>query len=261
MKLITHWRCRRWLSAYLDGELTGETQRRVGQHVRVCHTCQRDVERIRSGRDLLLREEVIPALPLVGVPSRVSAFRRLRLVRWGAVTALAVLIVFASGVLDLNKLSQWWPSSSAQAMDSGFYAAQFRQTDYCVSPCTALVETELGELRSAPFPVQYPAWLPEGMALRRVIRYRTARHEGIGLIFASNGKKFSFFQQPRRLGVAATGRQTRQTIFCGRMCTWIDGGQVQLFTWRTERFCYIVATNLEKREAEAIVDSLQLISQ
>ncbi len=29
MKLITHWRCRRWLSAYLDGELTGEAQERV----------------------------------------------------------------------------------------------------------------------------------------------------------------------------------------------------------------------------------------
>ena len=262
MKLITHLRSRRWLSAYLDSELTGETLRRVGRHVTVCRTCQRDLETIRSGRDLLLRGEVIRG-QTVGVTPWAFPFQHLRVARWGLIAALAIMIVVASGGLDSrNWLFRWWPASSAQAMDASFYGAQFRQTDYCVSPCSSLAETRIDDLRSsAPFPVQYPAWLPEGMTLRRVIRYRTPKHEGIGLVFAGNGKEFSLFQQPRSLGVATTGRQTAQTKFCGRMCTWIDGDQLQLFVWRTESFCFVVATNLEKSDAESVVSSLKSLTQ
>ena len=262
-KLITHWTSRRWLSAYLDGELTGETLLSVGQHVGVCRTCQRDLERIRTGRDLLTGEEVLREQPPVSVTSGYSYFQHVWGVRLGVIAALAVMIVVASVSLDSrNWLAGWLRPSSAHAMEINFYAAQFSRTDHCVAHCTALVETTLDELRSSPpFAVQYPTWLPEGMVLRRVIRYRTPRYEGVGFVFVGYGKRLCLFQQPRRLGVATSGKRTSETRICGRKCTWIDGDQVQLYRWMNLDFCFVVATNLAKHEVESVVEALGALSK
>jgi len=244
--LKAHWTLRRWLSAYLDGELTGDLLQRVREHVVRCQACERNLEDIRRGRNLLMHPELFH--PLVPGASRASAFRSLRLVRRASVAVLAVTII---------AVSVWWSLPSVHAMDIDFYAAQFRKTDHCVSPCTSLAETTLAELRGAsPFAIQYPAWLPEGMVLQRVVRYRTLLAEGVGLIFADHGKEFCLFQQPRKLGVAAAGKRTSSTRICGQRCTRIDGDRVQLFNWTKGGICFVVATNMPKGEVEEVVNSL-----
>ena len=240
--LRAHWTLRRWLSAYLDGELTGDLLQRVPEHVAHCQACQRDLENIHRGRDLLLHLEALPA----GVP---SGFQRIvPVMRWASIAALVLAIVGGS---------VWWRLPSVHAMSIDFYAEQFRMANRCPSPCTSISETTLGDLRrSSPFAVQYPSWLPEGMVLERVVRYRTALAEGIGLIFAGHEKKFCIFQQPRRLGVAAPGRHTSSTRICGQKCTRIESDRVQLFNWTNGRYCFVVATNISKDEVEAVVNSL-----
>lgn len=244
--LRAHWTLRRWLSAYLDGELTGDLLQQVREHLVRCQACERDLEDIRRGRTLLLHPETLATT--VSRASRPSAFRSLPALPWTSIAALALAIITAS---------VWWRLPSVHAMDIDFYAAQFRMSDRCAYPCTSLVEASVTELRqSSPFPVQYPAWLPEGMVLRRVVRYRTPLAEGIGLIFADHGKEFCIFQQPRKLAVVASGRRTNATRICGQTCTRIDGDRVQLFNWTNGRFCFVVATNIPKDEVEAVVNSL-----
>jgi anti-sigma factor RsiW len=259
-KVIAHWISRRWLSAYLDAELTGVRLQRVCQHVGGCRACQQHVEQIRAGRELVLRWEVPQGLPRESQP---PLFPRLPAARWAGITLLAVAVVVASTYCDSWKwLAGWWRPTSVHAVDVNFYAAQFRRTNHCAPPCTSLEETTLDELRSSPpFAVQYPNWLPEGMVLRRVIRYRTPRYEGVGLVFAGHGKRFCLFQQPPRLVVATSGLRTSETRICGRRCTWIDGDQVQLYRWMTREFCFVVATNLGKDEVERVVDSLRALSE
>lgn len=260
-RLIAHWISRRWLSAYLDAALTGARLQRLREHVEVCHTCQQDLEEIRAGRDLLVRwQEARASVPEA---PRARLLPRLLAARWAGVAVLAVAIVVASTWFDSWKWAAgWWRPTSVHAMDINFYAAQFRRANHCVSPCTSLEETTLDELRSsAPFAVQYPNWLPEGMVLRRVIRYRTRRYEGVGLVFVGYGKRFCLFQQPRMLRVATSGQRTSETRICGRRCTWIDGDQVQLYRWMTGDFCFVVATNLGKHEVESVVDALGPLSE
>lgn len=245
-ELGAHWTLRRWLSAYLDGELSGVLVQRVREHLERCRACQRDLEDISSGRSLLRHHEMVPSL-LPGASKR-STFRFVPAMRWASIAALALGVVAGS---------IWWRLPSVHAMDIDFYAAQFRMSNRCPSPCTSLVEASVSELRrSAPFPVQYPSWLPEGVVLQRVVRYRTAVAEGIGLIFAGRGKEFCIFQQPRRLEVRASGRHTSTTKICGQMCTRIDTDRAQLFNWTRGGFCFVVATNLPKDEVEAVVNSL-----
>jgi len=240
--LRAHWILRLWLSAYLDGELTGDLLQRVPEHVAHCQTCQRDLENIRRGRDLLQHPGAISAF----VPT--ASQRIVPVLRWAGIAAL----VFAAVVASV-----WWRLPSVHAMSSDFYAEQFRMTNLCQSPCTSLRETTLAELRrSSPFALQYPSWLPQGMVLKRIIRYRTARAEGIGLIFTANGKEICIFQQPRNLGVRAAGRRTSTTTLCGHTCTRIEGDRVQLFNWIRDEYCFVVATNLPKAEVERVVDSL-----
>jgi hypothetical protein len=168
--------------------------------------------------------------------------------RWAGIAAL-VLVIVAGSV--------WWSLPSVHAMSIDFYAEQFRMTNRCPSPCTSIFETSLGDLRrSSPFTVQYPRWLPEGMVLERVVRYRTPLAEGVGLTFAGHGKKFCIFQQPRRLGVAASGRETSSTRICGQKCTRIESDRVQFFNWTNGRYCFVVATNIPKDEVEGVVNSL-----
>lgn len=240
--LRAHWTLRRWLSAYLDEELTGDLHLCVREHLADCQACQRDLENIRRGRDVLLHPEALPA----GAP---NGFQRLvPVMGWTGMAVLVFAIVAAS---------VWWRLPSVHAMSIDFYAEQFRMTNLCQSPCTSLRETTLAELRrSSPFAFQYPGWLPQGMVLKRVIRYRTARAEGIGLIFAANGKEISIFQQPRNLGVRAAGRRTSTTTLCGHTCTRIEGDRVQLFNWIRDGYCFVVATNLPKDDVEPVVDSL-----
>jgi hypothetical protein len=244
--LRTHWTLRRWLSAYIDGELTGDLLQRVREHVVRCQACERDLEDIRRGRNLLLHAE--PLAATVSRASRPSAFRSFPALRWTSIAALALAIITAS---------VWWRLPSVHAMDIDFYAAQFRMSDRCAYPCTSLREASVAELRqTSPFPVQYPGWLPEGMVLRRVVRYRTPLAEGIGLIFADHGKEFCIFQQPRKLTVVAPGRRPNATRICGRKCNRTDGDRVQFFNWTNGRLCFVVATNIPKDEVEAVVDSL-----
>jgi hypothetical protein len=243
--LRAHWTLRRWLSAYLDGELTGDLLQRVREHLVRCQACELDLEDIRRGRNLLLHPETLATT--VSSASQPSAFRGPPVLRWTSIV-LALAIVTAS---------VWWRLPSVHAMDIDFYAAQFRMSDLCPYPCTSLVEASVAELRrSSPFRVQYPGWLPEGMVLRRVVRYRTALAEGIGLIFADHGKEFCIFQQPRKLTVVAPGRLPNATRICGQKCNRIDGDRVQLFNWTNGRFCFVVATNMPKDEVEAVVNSL-----
>ena len=244
--LKAHWTLRRWLSAYLDGELTGDLLWRVREHVVRCQACERDLEDIRRGRNILLHSDLFHS-HLPGASGR-PTFRSLPVVRWAGI-ALVTMIILAASI--------WWRLPSVQAMDIDFYAAQFRTTNQCVSPCTSLVKTTLAELRkSSPFPVQYPRWLPESMVLQRVVRYRTPLAEGVGLIFADHGKEFCLFQQPRKLRVAATGKRTSSTRICGQRCIRIEGDRVQLFNWTNGRFCFVVATNMPKDEVEGVVNSL-----
>ncbi len=260
-KFAAHWRLRRWLSAYLDGELAEDELKDVRQHVAHCRACQRDLVEIRAGRDLFLRGEANQRFALEASQLPLSA--HLPGVRWAGIAALAAGIVVVSLWFDtLKGLAGWWRPPSVHAMDINFYVAQFRRMNSCVSPCTSLTDTTLDQVRaSSPFAVQYPTWLPEGMVLRRVIRYRTPRYEGVGLVFAGYGKRFCLFQQPRKLGVVISGQRTAETRICGRRSTWIDGDQVELYRWTTRGLCFVVATNLEKHEVEAVVDSLRALSE
>ncbi len=258
-EFIAHWMSRRWLSAYLDGELAGARLQGIRRHVDLCRRCQSDLERIRRGRDALVRCEGLRQSEMPFAASR-SGFWPLR---WAGISALVVIIIVASaGLGSLGWLSRWWPSSSAQAMSISFYAAQFENEAYCVSPCTSLAEISVDELRhDGPFPAQYPGWLPKGMTVRRVIRYRTTRHEGVGLIFAGKGKKFSLFEQPRKLGLATNGRPTSEARICGRKCIRVNGGNMELFQWVKDDICFVVATDLARSDIEAIVDSLRPLSK
>ena len=94
------------------------------------------------------------------------------------------------------------------------------------------------------------------MVLERVVRSRTALAEGIGLIFAAQGREFCIFQQPRKLGVRAPGRHISATRICGHMCTRIDSDHVQFFNWTKGDYCFVVATNIRHDEVEAVVNSL-----
>ena len=244
-RLREHWTLRNWLSAYLDGELSGDLFQRVGEHLVHCQACRRELEDIRRGRDLVLEPEALPAL--VASASQ-PASRIVPMMRWAGIAVLALAIV--AGPV-------WWRLPSAHAMDIDFYAAQFRMSDRCPAPCTSLVEASVAELRrSSPFPIQYPGWLPEGMVLRRVVRYRTALAEGIGLIFAGHGKEFCIFQQPRHLGVAVPRRHASATKICGQTCTRIDRDRVLFFNWTKGGYCFVVATDIPKGEVEAVVNSL-----
>ena len=244
--LRAHWTLRRWLSAYLDGELTGDLLERVREHLVSCQSCQRDLEDIRKGRGLLLHPESLPT-PGPSTSSR-SPLRRFLAIRWASVAVLALAIIAAS---------VWWSLPSVHAMDIGFYTTQFQMTDRCAYPCTSLVETTVAELRrSAPFAVRYPGWLPPGMVLQRAVRYRTPKAEGVGLIFTGRGKGLAIFQQPRKLGVQTAGQHTSLTMLCGQKCTMIKGDRVQLFQWTAGDFCFVVATTVPRGEVEAVVNSL-----
>jgi len=250
-ELRTHWTLRRWLSAYLDEELSGDLLQRVREHVRQCRVCQRDLESIRRGRDLLLHPEASPA-PVPGASGR-SGWRIAPAIRWAGIAVMVLAVVTAS---------VWWRLPSVHAMDIDFYAAQFRMTNRCSPPCTSLAETTLAELRrSSPFAVEYPGWLPEGMVLERVVRYRTAVAEGIGFIFAGHGKEFCVFQQPRKLGVRAPGRRTSAIRICGYTCTRVDSDRGQLLSWTKGGFCFVVATNMPNEEVEAVVNSFAALPQ
>ena len=41
---LDHLRCRRYLDAFVDGELDGDLRTRVGSHVAICPMCDRDAE-------------------------------------------------------------------------------------------------------------------------------------------------------------------------------------------------------------------------
>ena len=88
------------------------------------------------------------------------------------------------------------------------------------------------------------------------MEYRAFLAEGVGLIFADHGKEFCIFQQPSKLRVATAGRRTSATRLCGHSCTRIETDRVQLFNWTKGRFCFVVATNLQRDEVEAVVNSL-----
>ena len=243
--LRTHWTLRRWLSAHLDGELTGDLLQRVREHLASCQVCQRDLEDIRKGRSLLLHPEFFRTL--APSTSKLSPLRSFPAIRWSSIAVLALVIIAAS---------VWWSLPSVHAMNIDFYAAQVQMTDRCSYPCTSLVETTLAELRqSSPFAIRYPGWLPPGMVLRRVVRYQTPRGEGVGLIFAGHGKELCIFQQPRRLDVRTAGQRTSTTRICGQKCTRIDSDRVQLLKWTTGDFCFVVATTVPRDQVEAVVSS------
>lgn len=234
-RLMDHFVLRRWLSAYVDQELLGETLDRVRSHIAGCGICQRDLVRIRGGRDLLRNWENV----------RVVQPR----VRWGWMVAAAAVIVIVLAI-------PWSPT--VHAMDVSFYAAQFRSAGYCVYPCTSLVETTFEAVRrSSPLALEYPERVPASFVLSRVIRYRTAQYEGVGMLFAGSGKRFWIFEQPRGLSIATNNLPTGPIMICGRECTRIECAQVRLFNWTRDGLSFVVATDLQNSDVEGIVASLR----
>ena len=246
-RTLDHFALRRWLSAYLDSQLSGERLERMHAHLEVCRSCQQHLGEIRTGRELLMNwdsgaERLAPHI-------RSSSWRR-PLARWGWIVAAAIAIV---AVLVLR----WWPLPSVQAMDVNFYAAQFRHAAYCVYPCTSLTDTSLDALRaSPPLPLQYPQRLPKAMELTRVIRYRTPHYEGVGLQFTGAGKDFWLFEQPETAALATNGQPAEEVRICGRRCTSIDCVQVRLVNWTKDGLRFVIATDLGKNDVESIVESL-----
>jgi hypothetical protein len=235
-RLVDHLVLRRWLSAYLDQELPGEALERVRSHIAICRACQRNLVKIRSGRDFVASGQIVPAL----------AQRRIRW-EWAVAAAAVVIAVLAV---------PW--SATVHAMDVNFYAAQFRSAGYCAYPCVSLSETTFDTLRSsAPIALEYPEKMPGSMGMMRVIRYRTAKYEGVGMLFAGGGKRFWIFEQPRQLSVAANNLPTGPISICGRECTRIECAQVRLLNWTKDGLSFVVATDLEKPDVEAIVASLR----
>ncbi|HYL76148.1 MAG TPA: zf-HC2 domain-containing protein [Bryobacteraceae bacterium] len=244
-RILDHFALRRWLSAYLDSELSGERLKRMQAHLEVCPSCQLHLGEIRAGRELVMNWNS-------GVErQRTPSARWHPFPRWGWIAAAAVAIV---AVLALR----WWPLPSVQAMDVNFYAAQFRHAGYCVFPCTALVDTTLDALRaSPPLPLQYPEKLPPGMTISRAIRYKTPRYEGVGLLFTSAGKDFWLFEQPQAAPLATNGQPAEEVRICGRRCTSIDCVQVHLVNWTKDGLRFVIATDLGKNDVESIVASLR----
>lgn len=236
-RLIDHFVLKRWMSAYLDAELHGDTLDRVRLHIAACGFCQRDLVRIKTGRDLLANWQTSHVVP-----------RRVGWV-WAAAAASVVAIVLAIS---------WSPVPTVHAMDVNFYAAQFRSVGYCSYPCTSLEETSLAVMRgSARLALQMPDQLPSAMVLSRVIRYRSGRYEGVGLLFSGAGKRFWLFEQPQQLSVASNDLPTGPISICGRECTRIECAQVRVLNWTKDGLSFIVATDLEKHDVEAIVASLR----
>jgi hypothetical protein len=239
-RIFDHFALRRWLSAYLDSQLSGERLERMHAHLEVCPWCPQDLLEIRAGRELLMNWSGMPPLS-----------RRRPLARWGwiAVAAMAVVAVL---------VLRWWPLPSVQAMDVNFYAAQFRHAGYCVYPCTSLTETSLDALHAAPpLALQYPDRLPAAMVLSRVIRYKTPHYEGVGLQFTGAGKDFWLFEQPQTAGLATNGQPAEEVSICGRRCTSITCVQVRLLNWTKDGLRFVVATDLGKSDVEPIVESLR----
>jgi len=234
---MDHFVLRRWLSAYADMQLHGTLLERVRSHIASCGFCQRDLVGIKNGRDLLANWETVHV-----------AQRR---VDWGWMAAAAAVIIAVLAI-------RWSPVPTVHAMDVNFYAAQFRSAGYCSYPCTSLVETSFEAVRaSAPLALQYPARMPSSIVLSRVIRYRTQQYEGVGLLFAGTGKRFWIFEQPERLSVATNSLPTGPILICGRECTRIECAQVRLLNWTKDGLSFVVATDLEKNDVEAIVASLR----
>ncbi len=247
-RLLDHFALRRWLSAYVDSELSGERLNRMQAHLEVCPSCQQHLSEIRAGRELLMNWNSGPQRSAQHIP---STARWHSFPRWGWIAAAGIAIIAASAL-------RWWPLPSVQAMDVNFYAAQFRHAGYCVYPCTSLADTSLDALRaSQPLPLQYPEKLPVGMTISRVIRYKTPRYEGVGLLFAGAGKDFWLFEQPQTAPLATNGQPAEEVRICGRRCTSIDCVQVHLVNWTKDGLRFVIATDLEKSDVESIVASLR----
>jgi len=246
-RMLDHFVLRRWLSAYLDSELSGEWLNRMQGHLEVCPSCQQRLGEIHAGRELLMNWNSVAER----LTPRISSSRWHSFPRWGWIAAAGIAIIAASAL-------RWWPLPSVQAMDVNFYAAQFRHAGYCVYPCTSLADTTLDALRaSPPIPLQYPEKLPAGMAISRVIRYKTPRYEGVGLQFASATKDFWLFEQPRTAPLATNGQPAEEVRICGRRCTSIACVQVHLVNWTKDGLRFVIATDLEKNDVESIVASLR----
>jgi hypothetical protein len=236
---MDHFVLRRWLSVYADMQLHGALLERVRSHIASCGFCQRDLVSIKIGRDLLANWE---SAELHVAQRRVS---------WGWMAAAAAVVVVIIAF-------RWAPVPTVHAMDVNFYAAQFQSAGYCTYPCTSLAESSLQAVRaSTPLALQYPERVPGPIVLSRVIRYRTAEYEGVGLLFAGAGKRFWLFEQPQRLSVATNNLPTGPISICGRECTRIECAQVRLLNWTKDGLSFVVATDLDKRDVETIVASLR----
>jgi len=236
-RLIDHLRLRRWLSAYLDEEVPEGMLVQLRSHIAACPTCQQDLVRIRAGRDWVIRG------------GDTAAVHTVHPWRWVAAAAMLVLAVIAV---------RWWQPPAVHAMDVNFYAAQFRSEGYCADPCTALDETTLDALReSPPLAMEYPDRLPRAIVLKRAIRYTALGYQGLGLMFGGAGKRIWIFEQPERLSLAVRDLPTAPINICGRECTRIECSQVRLLNWSKDGLSFVVATDLEQGDVEAIVASLR----
>jgi hypothetical protein len=245
-RMLDHFALRRWLSAYVDSQLSGKRLERMHAHLGVCPSCRRHLADIRAGRDLLVNWNSGPERSAPYTPSP-----RLPIARWGWISAAVIAIVAAS-------VLRWSPLPSVQAMDVDFYAAHFPDAGYCAYPCTSLTETSLGALRTSPsLSLQYPERLPAAMVLSRVIRYRTANYEGVGLLFSGAGRSFWLFEQPQTAALAINGQPTEEVRICGRPCTSIDCARVRLLNWTKDGLRFVVATDLGRSDVESIVESLR----
>lgn len=115
-----------WMSAALDGELTGEERRALDAHLAACPRCAALFEELSAQSAALrsldceapagLRERILAGLPGQEVPGR-----RAKLVRWRRWSSVAACLLLAVGVFALTRLDM--PANSNGSTSPGENAA------------------------------------------------------------------------------------------------------------------------------------------